>query len=618
VGSGGPVANIGAGLGLVGGRSTALVATGAGTWVAGTADGGVWRSADQGGTWTPVFDTMPTLSTDVAVDPTDTSKVIAVVGWRGPVTADNVNGFYLSTDSGARFSQITPSGDINTSDIGRTAFAYSADGSRLYAVVESPSAEAAGAATVLQGVFVSTNGDPAGPWTKIADAASLTASGAEIPLIGESPGVQAWYNQDLAVDPGNPKHVYLGLEEVYESSDGGHTWDTASPYFNIGLSCGSSCPNTTHPDQHAMMVANGKVVIGNDGGVYSRPLSDSGLGDWSDLNATLRSWQYYDARVGNVPTGGVGVWGGLQDNGSALFDPNQSQMVEPAGGDGGDVIVDPSNANRFTGEYVDMTMYSTTDGGHSFADFVSPGCAAQSIVGLTPRKDCDPAARFIAPITADQTNINDWVVGGQYVWQSTIGWKTKCGPKGCTWAKLFNTGSGHVVSALSAANGSIYAAWVNGGGNPGPGFAVGIATNVGGWHQLSMNGLPNRIISGIKVDKSNSKHAIVVFNGYSRRWIPGGGLGHVFETFDGGNTWTDIDGNLPDAPGDALAMVGSKLVLATNIGVFTATDGHGTATSWSVLGNNLPAASVNDITVGPDGSTVYAATHGRGVWSTAP
>lgn len=713
--------NVGSGFGIVGGRTTALVTTQAGTWLAGTADGGVWRSTDQGHTWAPVFDSMPTLSigalsvapdgsiwvgtgeantnsdsyagtgvyrstddghtwsavvgsgssnpivsrtvyriafdgndalvatnnglfrysggnwsevlapapandprpyydnqvTDVAVDPANPAQVIAAVGWRGPVTSDNVNGFYLSTDGGQTFSQITPSGDIDASDIGRTTFAYSNHGEKLYAVIESPKMLAAGDVSVLQGVFVSPNGNPAGPWTKIADAAKLSSSGSANAYGPNSVGAQAWYNQDLAVDPSNDLHVYLGLEEVFETTDGGQNWTTASPYWDPGAPCNPNCP-VTHPDQHAVMISDGDVVIGNDGGVYKRGLSDAG-GAWTDLNSSMRNLQYYDARAGNLPGGGTAVWGGLQDNGTSLLDPNQNQMVEPAGGDGGNVIVDPNNANRMVGEYVDMTMYDSTNGGQSFNSYVSPGCAAQEIIGLTPNNHCDPAARFIAPITADQANINDWVVGGQYVWESDHGWNTKCAPKGgCTWQKLFDTGSGHVVTALSAANGAIYAGWVNGSGNPGSSFAVGIATNVGGWHQISMGNLPNRYIAGIMVDKSNPNHAIVVFNGYSRRWIPGGGVGHVFETTDGGNTWTDISGNLPDAPGDAVALVGDRLVLATDVGVFTALDGGGAGTTWSTLGTGLPNVSVNDITVGPNGQTVYAATHGRGVWSVTP
>jgi hypothetical protein len=728
--------NIGAGFSLVGGRVTALVTTANGDWFAGTADGGVWRSADQGQHWTPVFDSMPTLSigalavnpvdgslwvgtgeanvsqdsyagtgvyrsandgatwhrvgdttagnplsghtvfrlafdsagnvyaatdnglfrsaagsnqwaevldpagpvdnppydqqvTDVAVVPgTSGQDVITAIGWHGPGNTQ-YNGFYESTDGGNTFSQVTPTGDINASDIGRTTFAYSADGSKLYAIVQSPAAQAAGAATVLQGIFVSSGASTkaasvAGPWTKIADAAKLASSGSASPTFG-TPGVQTWYNQDLAVDPGNPNHVYAGLEEVYESTDGGSSWITASPYWNYNFACDyttpPSCPNVTHPDQHAMMITNSKIVIGNDGGVYSRPLSDNTAdGNWTDLNTTLRNWQYYDARaglIGKTPA----VWGGTQDNGTSLMTGGASQMVEPAGGDGFDVIVDPANANHMAGEYVDGTMYTSTDGGHSFADFVSPTCEAQAITGLAggPLAGCDPGARFVTPVVQDQQNSNVWLLGGQYVWVSKAGWNTSCTSTTCSWANLFDTGKGNAVTALSSANGGkiIYAAWVANGGNPGPGFASGIATNYGGaWHQVNVTGLPNRYIAGVTVDPANPAHAYAIFNGYSRRFIPGGGVGHVFETSNGGKSWTNISGNLPDIASDALVLSHHRLALATDQGVFTAHEGQGIATTWSRLGSGLPHAAVDDLTTGPNGY-IYAATHGRGVWRIA-
>jgi sugar lactone lactonase YvrE len=722
--------NAGAGWSLVGGRTTALVQTPDGTWFAGTADGGVWRSTDQGQNWTATFDSMPSLSIgSLAVDPVDHSlwvgtgeantsqdsyagtgvyrstddgasyqrvgdtagggnpiagrtvfmiafapdgtayaatndglfrmaagsntwsevlapaattsqpyyynqvtsvnvvpgtagqDVIAAVAWR---SADApTNGFYQSTDGGKTFSQVQVTGQINGKDIGRTTFAYSADGSKLYAIVESPKMLLAGDESVLQGIFVSS-GSPAsvaGTWKLIGDEKSLAASGSALPVgSGYGVGVQAWYNQDLAVDPADPNHVYAGLEEVFESTNGGASWVTASPYWNYGLACEStnSCPNGTHPDQHSMMIANGKIVIGNDGGVYSRPLSDAEqYGGWSDLNATLRSWQYYDARAGSLPQGGgLAVWGGLQDNGTSLLAGGSSQMVEPAGGDGFDVIVDPKNANDMAGEYTDGTMYTSTDGGHSFADFVSPTCASQSITGITPRADCDPAARFVTPLVQDQQNAKVWLIGGEFVWISTAGWGTSCTDSSCSWRNVFDTGAGHAVTALSSANGGkiVYAAWVAGGGNPGPSFASGIATNYGGtWHQVSTTGLPNRYIAGVTVDPSNPAHAYAVFNGYSRRWIPGGGVGHVFETLNGGASWTDISGNLPDIASDALVLAHGQLALATDAGVFTAAEGQGAATSWSRLGTGLPNASVNDLTVGPNGY-IYAGTHGRGIW----
>jgi sugar lactone lactonase YvrE len=720
--------NIGAGFSLVGGRTTALATTPNGDWFAGTADGGLWRSSDQGQNWTPVFDSMPTLSIGaLAVDPVDGSlwvgtgeantsqdsyagtgvyrstdngnsfqrvgndssgnnplvshtvfrlafdsagdayaatnnglfrlaagasawtavlepagpndfppydqqvtdvavvpgsggaDVIAAIGWHGPGNTHN-NGFYESSDGGLTWAKVTPTGDVNASDIGRTTFAYSADGTKLYAIVQSLSKLAAGDESVLQGIFVAS-GSPAsvaGPWTRIGDEAKLSASGSALGVgTGYGVGVQAWYNQDLAVDPADPNHVYAGLEEVFQSNSGGSTWVTASPYWNYGLACGASCPNVTHPDQHAMMITDGKIVIGNDGGVYSRPLSDAQqYGNWTDLNATLHSWQYYDARAGKLGGNGIGVWGGLQDNGTGFVGTGSSQIVEPAGGDGFYVIVDPQDANKMVGEYTDGTEYLSTDGGHSYSYFVSPTCVGQATLGLKPRPDCDPGARFVTPMTMDQQNKNVWLTGGRYVWETNDGWHTACTPSACSWQQLFDLGSGNAVTALSStrAGNVVYAAWVGGGGNPGPAFASGIATNYGGtWHQVNTAGLPSRYIAGVTVDPNDASHVYAVFNGYSRRWVPGGGVGHVFESTDGGQSWTDISGNLPDIPGDALVISHGNLALATDAGMFTAAVGGGTSTSWSRLGSGLPNASVNDVTLGPDGA-LYAATHGRGVW----
>ena len=291
-------------------------------------------------------------------------------------------------------------------------------------------------------------------------------------------------------------------------------------------------------------------------------------------------------------------------------------MVEPAGGDGFDVIVDPQNANKFAGEYVDGAMYTTVDGGHSFADFISPTCFAQVITGLTPRGDCDPSARFVTPLVQDQQSKNVWVIGGKYVWVSTSGWQTSCTDTACSWQNVFNTGKGNAVTALSSANGGqiIYAAWTHGGGNPGPAFGSGIATNYGGtWHQANTLGLPHRYIAGMTVDENNPAHAYAIFNGFSRRFVPGGGVGHVFETLDGGQTWTDISGNLPDIASDALVLSHGNLALATDGGMFTAAAGQGPATTWSRLGTGFPNAVADDVTEGPDGF-IYVATHGRGIW----
>ncbi len=222
-----------------------------------------------------------------------------------------------------------------------------------------------------------------------------------------------------------------------------------------------------------MMIADSKIVIGNDGGNYSRPLSDvQQYGDWSDLNATLASWQYYDSRAGKLTGGGFGLWGGLQDNGTSWLPSGASQMIETMGGDGFDVVVDPADARRMVGEYTDGTMYRSTNAGKSLFEHVSPTCAAQEIIPLKggPRPDCDPNARFVTPLSQDRQNTNTWVTGGEFVWITKAGWNTVCNNATCSWKNEFDTGAGHAVTAVSSANngGIVYAGWVGGGGNPGP------------------------------------------------------------------------------------------------------------------------------------------------------
>ena len=567
-------------------------------------------------------------ASDVAVKPGTNGNVVdAVLGWRA---GSNCNGFYESTDGGAHFSHVTVTGALNEADMGRVTIAYTAGGGTVYALVQSAGmfnhARTDQGGTILQGVYKSDTGI-GGSWTKVAEWRNLqnnTGSALGNKSKGYHPGVQAWYNQFLAVDPTNAKHIFLGLEEVFESFDGGATWKAAGPYWNFGLPCSAggldNCPPTTHPDQHAIAFGNdGKVYVGNDGGVYSRNLNASSS-SFASVNDGLNTLQYYYADAGPV-SGGDALWGGLQDNGESLLLPGASTMVSPFGGDGGDNIVDHTNGDRAVNEYVGLDMALTTNGGRSNGAGdpayreITPSCSAFT---YTP-SPCDPNPRFIAPFEADSANPNHWVAGGEFVWDNQgKGWNTTCGASSCDWKIAFDTGPGRSITAIGV-NDRTYVAWC------GPcnkaGFARGIATNYGGtWHQLSLpTSFPNRFIQGLTVDPANPAHVYVVFNGFSRRWTNtfSAGEGHVFETTDGGATWTDISGNLPDAPGDDLVLTASgKLVEASDIGVFVANAGQGAATTWSRLGT-LPNVSVNDLQLSPDGSYIIAATHGRGLWRIA-
>jgi hypothetical protein len=626
--------------GLVGDRLdnslvSRIIFDGNGNVLVATSRGLLRRSTiDLGSAWQTVLkpDPNPTGSpyrtswiSDVRVRPgTNGMYVVAVLGWRGSTLAADLtyNGFYVSTTGGTAgsFSLVTAKGI--SSDIGRASLDYSSNGNKLYAIVESS------ATLGLNGVYRSDTGTAVGPWKLVADNDELAASPNSAT---GNPGGQAWYDQYVTVDPKDPSHVYVGLTEVYETSDAGRTWTTIGPYWNFGKPCWSfdpavdTCPDTTHPDQHAAFVASdGTAYFGNDGGMYSRPASLRGVVKWNDLNATMHSLQYYYAGIGHWPgTNGDGVWGGLQDNGTSLLKPGANVMVSPFGGDGGDVIIDPNNAKRAANEYVDLVIARTQNGGVSDGSTrvytnITPTCASVIGIEFNPQP-CDPNPRFIAPYTADTKNIDHWVAGGQFVWDNQgAGWDTVCNDDTCDWQPVRDLGAGAQSTAIGVVGSTIYAGWCGNGCNPGGAapFVSGIDTNAGGtWHRVSSANLPNRIPTSFYVDPSNAKHVFVVYGAFSRRWIPGAGVGHVFESTNGGTTWTDRSGNLPDAPVNDVLVFHGKLVVGTDVGTFvTAADSPG---SWSRLGAGLPNASTNDLVVAPSGKYLLAATHGRGLWTLA-
>jgi photosystem II stability/assembly factor-like uncharacterized protein len=578
---------------------------------------GVWRHAadTNAGAWELVLlpvdqndDPYNNICNDVEVQPnTGGQVVIANCAWRGGAS---YNGFYLSTEGGdpGTFAKVNPKGALKSVNIGNTEFAYSADGTHLYAVVESITRYLHTLNTVLDGIYDSPSGNVNGPWNKIADSQKLATSGSALKLyIGYRPGVQAWYNNFIAVDPADSKHVFVGLEEVYETTDAGVHWKTIGPYWNFDFDCWSivdsenTCDPTTHPDQHSVAISDGVLYVGNDGGVYARNLD--GSGGWRSLNANLHVLQYYSVGVGNDPDNpGVIVAGGLQDNGGSLLRAGDTTMGSPFGGDGGDTIVDPDNGCKILGEYVYLSLELTENCGESDG-------TTNAIIDIAPG---DPGARFIAPFEADSTNKDHWVAGGRYMWTNDKGFDIQSGDE---WVNAFDQGAGHATTAIASQNDVAWTAWCGPCNNAG--FARGVSTNAGGdWHQVTLpDDVPNRYISGIGIDPNDAtgNTAYLGFNGFSRRFTegPGAGFGHIWKTTDGGETWTDASGDFPDVPVNDILFSNGNMVVATDLATLVLADG---GAHWSRLGSGLPVTTVMDITIGPDGN-LYAATHGRGIWS---
>src|SRR5207249_3516217 len=152
---------------------------------------------------------------------------------------------------------------------------------------------------------------------------------------------------------------------------------------------------------------------------------------------------------------------------------------------------------------------------------------------------------------------------------------------------MFDNGGGHSTTTIAVQNGVIYSAWCGPCNNDG--FARGVSTNAGGaFRQLTLPAnVPNRYVSGLAIDPSDGSGntAYLGFNGFSRRWTegPGVGFGHLWKTIDGGTTWSDVSGNLPDVPVNDIVISRGKLVVGTDLGTVVSSDGGAT---WQRLGAN--------------------------------
>ena len=163
-------------------------------------------------------------------------------------------------------------------------------------------------------------------------------------------------------------------------------------------------------------------------------------------------------------------------------------------------------------------------------------------------------------------------------------------------------------------------------------FANGIATNVqaapgkandpAGWHIAKAAGLPSRYITSVRMDPTDPRTVYVTLAGYGRRWaFPGAvgedtskvGVGHVLKSTDAGETFTDVSGDLVDAPADWVEVQNGKLVVATDVGVFISSGLTGG--TYSRLGD-LPAVPVVHLTQDPaNPNRLVASTFGRGLYA---
>jgi len=637
---------------------------------------GLYRSTDGGDSYedvllptgadgkTPATTALGNVVSDVRIKPGTPNEITAAVGWRkGKKGGATGAGLYRSTTGGApgSFTKMAPVGfgaaSATNDPIGRTTLAYAhGDGQNhniLWAVIEDPGAENGDYGTgvhnptpakpsTLNGVYRSD--DDGQTWLLKGTPATMTIApggGQTANFATYGPGIQAWYAQWVEVDPFNADRVLVGLEEVFQTIAGANTpgpavWNMVGRYWNFCTPLGVSCSftdtgpyggHTLHPDHHAAVFAampNGqeRLYEGNDGGVYRQDIAQSSPtgfdnSKWVELNDTLGTTQPYYADMSADGT----IYAGFQDNGTVKIQPN-GRADEVMGGDGFDAMVEPDNPKHAYAEVSGGAISKTLDGGVNWTD-ITPSTLS--------------GALFSTPFNMDPLNKNHLLLGANAIHESTSGINGGSGNWKATFQLGTDTKSGGLfsISAIGVRGTPVYVGYCGAcdpvtdtTGTDASKFNNGIATNVQAgctpaladtkcWHKAKAEGLPQRYISGVAIDPTNDRTVYVTLAGYARRWyfpngLPNAGRGHVFVSHDAGDHFSDISANLPDTPTNGIVVRNGMVIVGTDVGVFAAPVTGG---AFSRVGTGLPNAYVLDVRTNPQGTTLIAATHGRGVWT---
>jgi photosystem II stability/assembly factor-like uncharacterized protein len=277
---------------------------------------GIYRSIDGGQNWLLILEGR---ATDLEAEPGNFNHQYVGLGNQfGHVD----NGVYRSTDAGLTWNLVDGPWSTELGGVGRVELALAPSNPNVLYVAVHDATDGTARDNQLLGIWRSENIQDTNPvWTELAATPTF--------------GAQTHYDLDVIVDPIDADILYAGGVELYRWTN------LAVPeWINIrGGSCG------IHVDVHSMTTGGGRLIVGNDGGLYSISLAaartiNSGCHQWANHNTNLSLTQFYYGSV--HPDDPNVVMGGSQDNGTERRIVNNSWERE-YGGDGMDNVFSSSN-----------------------------------------------------------------------------------------------------------------------------------------------------------------------------------------------------------------------------------------------------------------------------------
>ena len=407
---------------------------------------------------------------------------------------------------------------------------------------------------------------------------------------------QTWYDLTMAVDSNNADIVVVGGFHVAKSTDGGTSWNTITT------------SGVVHVDQHYLVYFNSsRLLLGNDGGLYYS----------NDVNLPAPSWNSKNANGFNVtqfygcdfhPTDDNYFLAGAQDNNTQKFAiAGMNNTVAVVAGDGGIPHI----------HQTDGQIQIAANTGNNYWRTLNAG-AFSSLSTVSNNR-----GQFINP--TDYDNVNNIMYcgdnGGQYYLITGLAGT----PTGTI--KTLGAMGLREVTAVKVDESAANTVWLGaffGGDQVNPALVPMVlkVTNAATTPTVAVSStIPvaaGAYISCIDIDPANSNHILVTLSNF--------GIASVWESTNGGTSWNNIEGNLPDmpvhwgifAPSSAIlsGSTGGGILLGTELGVWTTSAINGGSTNWVANNSGLANVPVYMLRYKSSTALVAAATHGRGLFTT--
>ena len=635
---------------------------------------GIWKSTNGGTTWTQIFTINPTYNgnvrsgnfyiNDIKVrNNAGVSEVYAGVSGAynfGAFHGISQAGLYKSTDGGATFTKnislLAPTTSGTTSSIGysiqqieigadnsvwvstRTSLystiasggriLKSADGTtftEVYNVGNNGSrvnftlsrtnpnkvyALMQGVSSSTEPVRIAKSTDGGVTWDStdnITAAVTLpTATDTSIPANDFTRG-QSFYDLVIATDPLDDNTVYIGGIDLYKSNDGAENWTQISKWSNNN-NMAALAVSTVHADQHEIVFnpfnnyATNQMLFGNDGGIYYAANKNTigSTGGFSARNTRYNVTQFYSATLNPTKTpANEELLAGAQDNGSWwLYGVPQANNFltsqSATGGDGMQTEYDDADnyqiasyvynshylinsniyyiittsANRNTGHFVNEIALDRVN--NTFFSYRS-GLSVFMTNGLS---DTSTTASF----TNNVLTVGTALSGEQITWM-------KVSPHTTASTTLFvGTNLGRIFKVTNANSATAYSSTV----------LTAPATGT---------------ISDIEFGK-NENEIIVTLSNYN--------LTSVFYSTNGGTSWQNKEGNLPDMPVRTVLQNPddeNEVIIGTEMGVWGTTNFLATTPTWASVTGDIGNVRITNLDYRPATRTVLVSTYGRGAWT---